>query len=26
VTVEIDLRPLWDSVVYYEKKLSITIK
>ena len=26
VTVEMDLRPLWDMVIFYQKKLSITIK
>ena len=25
VTVEIDLRPLWDMVLYYQKTLSITV-
>lgn len=26
VTVEIELQPLWDTILYYEKKLSITVK
>lgn len=26
VTVEVELRPLWNSVMYYQKKLSLTIK
>ena len=25
-TVEIELRPLWDMIMYYEKKLSITVR
>jgi len=26
VTVEIDLKPLWNSIIYYERKLSLTIR
>ena len=25
-TVEINLKPLWDMIIYYERKLSITVK